>query len=316
MFTTGLLPIYAPVNNFIPSAPIFKSSRAICAASFGVPASGNFSSCGKYTGCPPFGKMSPARKIRGPAISPESTRRRSATELLASEPKSQTVVNPHRVSISCMCFSIASAAAVAALFHAASVKCTWLFQNPATIVFPLQSITRACLGTFTSARLPTAAIVPPEIRTVPSRSAPAVADEYTAPPTSASVPSSLPRAANSASHAATSKPKTPKPRRIMQTPLFPYPSTAATRLSLLRQPVKSLDSSEKRKLFVGAHGAASRVRPLKMTCASCVSTRHAFRLFACRQPSLPLMISGLYPRKTLRPGRPRRFSPGSARPFS
>lgn len=34
-----------------------------------------------------------------------------------------------------MCFSRDAAGAVAALFQADSVKCTWLFQKPATMVF-------------------------------------------------------------------------------------------------------------------------------------------------------------------------------------
>jgi len=75
-------------------------------------------------GWPFFGKMSPARRIFGPGTSPASTRRRRARELFGSEPRSQTVVKPQRVSISCMCFSRAVAGAVAAPFQAGSVKWT------------------------------------------------------------------------------------------------------------------------------------------------------------------------------------------------
>ena len=62
---------------------------------------------------------------------------------------SNTVVKPQRVSISCMCCSSFSAGAFAAPLHASSVKCTWLFQNPAVITLPLQSMTWAAFGTWT-----------------------------------------------------------------------------------------------------------------------------------------------------------------------
>jgi hypothetical protein len=43
---------------------------------------------------------------------------------------------------------------LAALFHAGSVKWTWLFQNPATMVLPVQSMIRLPSGIRTSAALP------------------------------------------------------------------------------------------------------------------------------------------------------------------
>ena len=67
-----------------------------------------------------------------------------------SEPRSHTVVKPHRVSISCICAVSGAAGALPAFFHTASVKWTWLFQKPATMVLPVQSITRASGGIWTS----------------------------------------------------------------------------------------------------------------------------------------------------------------------
>ena len=90
----------------------------------------------------------------GPSTSPALTRRRSANESAGSEPISHTVVKPHRVSISCICAVSDAAGALAAFFHTASVKWTWLFQKPATMVLPAQSITRASDGICTSLRLP------------------------------------------------------------------------------------------------------------------------------------------------------------------
>jgi hypothetical protein len=71
--------------------------------------------------------------------------RRCRSDPYAGKPTSQTLVKRHRVSISCMCFSSEAAGAVAAFLHAASVKWIWLFQNPATMVLPVQSMTRASL---------------------------------------------------------------------------------------------------------------------------------------------------------------------------
>ena len=65
-----------------------------------------------------------------------------------------TVVKPHRVSISCICAVSGAAGALPAFLHTASVKWTWLFQKPATMVLPVQSMTRASGGICTSLRPP------------------------------------------------------------------------------------------------------------------------------------------------------------------
>jgi hypothetical protein len=41
----------------------------------------------------------------------------------------------------------------------------WLFQNPATMTFPVQSMMRAELGILTAVRVPTAVILPREVST-------------------------------------------------------------------------------------------------------------------------------------------------------
>ena len=64
-----------------------------------------------------------------------------------------------------MCFVSFWEGAFAASSHVLSEKWTWLFQNPATITFPEQSMTRTEAGSFTPARVPTAAILPPEVST-------------------------------------------------------------------------------------------------------------------------------------------------------
>ena len=73
---------------------------------------------------------------------------------------SHTVVKPHRVSIACICAVSGAAGALAAFFHGASVKWTWLFQKPATMVLPVQSITRASGGIWISLARPTAVMTP------------------------------------------------------------------------------------------------------------------------------------------------------------
>ena len=78
---------------------------------------------------------------------------------------------PHRVSISCMCAVSGAAGPFAALFHTACVKWTWLFQKPATTVLPVQSITRASGGIWTSLALPTALMTPLEVTTTASAAA-------------------------------------------------------------------------------------------------------------------------------------------------
>src|SRR5262249_30592857 len=97
-----------------------------------------------------------------------STRRRSANEFVGSEPRSQTLVKPQRVSISCILASSSAADAFAAFAHAGPVKCTWLFQKPATTALPAQSITRAPFGTCTASRAPTAEITPSDTTTTAS----------------------------------------------------------------------------------------------------------------------------------------------------
>jgi hypothetical protein len=59
-----------------------------------------------------------------------------------------------------MCAVIGAAGAVPACCQTACVKCTWLFQKPATMVLPVQSITRAPPGICTSLALPTALTTP------------------------------------------------------------------------------------------------------------------------------------------------------------
>ena len=114
--------------------------------------------------------------MRGPRISPASMRRRSGTEFAGLEPMSQTVVKPQRVSMSCMCFSSGAAGPPAALFHTGSVKWTWLFQKPATMALPAQSMTRASFGTCTSLRGPIAVMTPSDATTTASRIGAAVGE--------------------------------------------------------------------------------------------------------------------------------------------
>src|SRR5208282_1714536 len=158
--------------------------------------------------------MSPARRICGPGTSPDSTRRRRARELRGSEPRSQTVVKPQLVSISHMWFRSAAAGALAALFQAGSVRWTWLFQKPATMVFPAQSMTRVPFGILTSERLPTAVMIPPEVRTTASLKGAAVGEEYTVAPTKARACGPAASAGNAVKKTTTSKPRAEAHRRI------------------------------------------------------------------------------------------------------
>ena len=99
----------------------------------------------------------------GPGISSALTRRRSASESRGLEPRLHTVVKPHCVSISCICEISGAAGALSAFLHTASVKWTWLFQKPATMVWPEQSITRASGGIWTSPARPTAVMTPADV---------------------------------------------------------------------------------------------------------------------------------------------------------
>ena len=89
---------------------------------------------------------------------------------------SHTVVKPHRVSIACICSTSGAAGAEPALFHTSCVKWTWLFQKPATTVFPVQSMTRASDGIWTSLRLPIAVMTPLVVTTTASPSGVASGD--------------------------------------------------------------------------------------------------------------------------------------------
>ena len=75
-----------------------------------------------------------------------------------------------------MCAVSGAAGALPAFFHTASVKWTWLFQKPATMVLPAQSMTRAFDGTFTSLRPPIAAMTPLPVTTTASASGAASGD--------------------------------------------------------------------------------------------------------------------------------------------
>src|SRR5215216_4191153 len=97
-------------------------------------------------GWPPLGYILPASRMLGPATLPALMRARSGREALGSEPRSHTVVKPHLVSISRIGASSAAAGAEPAFFQTACVKWTWLFQKPATMVLPAQSMTRASDG--------------------------------------------------------------------------------------------------------------------------------------------------------------------------
>ena len=52
------------------------------------------------------------------------------------------------------------------------MKWTWLFQKPATTLFPVQSMTRASAGIWTSLRLPIAVMTPLDARTTASEIGP------------------------------------------------------------------------------------------------------------------------------------------------
>ena len=56
------------------------------------------------------------------------------------------------------------------------VKWTWLFQKPATMVLPVQSMTRASGGIWTSLRLPIAVMTPSDATTTASASGAASGD--------------------------------------------------------------------------------------------------------------------------------------------
>ena len=58
---------------------------------------------------------------------------------------------------------IAKHGALSAFLHTASVKWTWLFQKPATMVWPEQSITRASGGIWTSPARPTVVMTPADV---------------------------------------------------------------------------------------------------------------------------------------------------------
>src|SRR5439155_13713824 len=65
------------------------------------------------------------------------------------------------------------------------VKCTWLFQKPATTVAPVESMTVAPDGIRALARGPIAVIVSRSMSTIPSAIASRSGDTWTRPPTSA-----------------------------------------------------------------------------------------------------------------------------------
>jgi hypothetical protein len=96
-------------------------------------------------------------------------RLRSWRVLVHIEPGSNALVNPYRVSISSSCRATSDAGREATSVHFLSKKCTWLFQNPAVIVSPEQSITWLPCGIGVERLFPTPTIFPPSIRTTPSR---------------------------------------------------------------------------------------------------------------------------------------------------
>src|SRR4029077_11308893 len=127
-------------------------------------------------GCPPLGYILPANRMVGPATSPALMRRRNGRESSGLDPRSHTVVKPHLVSISRIGASSAAVGVLAAFRHSACVKWTWLFQNPATTVLPVQSMTRASVGILTSLRLPIAVMTPLDVTTTASASGAASGD--------------------------------------------------------------------------------------------------------------------------------------------
>ena len=111
----------------------------------------------------------PVARIRGPATSPDSTRSRSCRVFSHDDQMSNTLVKPYWVSIIWNCRVRSAAGTVAGSAHILSRKWTWLFQKPAVIVDPVVSMTVVPRGTRTDARRPTDTILPPSIRTAPSR---------------------------------------------------------------------------------------------------------------------------------------------------
>ena len=75
-----------------------------------------------------------------------------------------------------MCAVSGAAGALAAFFHTASVKWTWLFQKPATMVLPAQSITRASGGNLHVAAAADAVMTPSDVTTTASASGAASGD--------------------------------------------------------------------------------------------------------------------------------------------
>jgi len=83
------------------------------------------------------------------------------------DPVSTAFTTPQRVSMA-RTRSVSSAAGrEAADWNAASMKCTWAFQNPAVTVSPVPSSTVAWSGTRTWSRRPTALMVVPVMTTTP-----------------------------------------------------------------------------------------------------------------------------------------------------
>jgi len=111
----------------------------------------------------------PVVRIPGPFSSPASIRRFRTSVTAGNDPVSKTNAKPY-------CSSIASSAAWStggaeeASLHFGSVKWTWLFQNAASTVRPVQSTTRASGGTCTTPRGPTAVMMPWRKTTVASSS--------------------------------------------------------------------------------------------------------------------------------------------------
>ena len=102
--------------------------------------------------------------MRGPGISPFSTRSLSTTVLARLEAVSTTVVKPKRFSMSVIAAASSGASFAAASANFASVKWTWLFWKPAVTVPPSQPASRRAPRSGMSFAGPAAAIFPSTIR--------------------------------------------------------------------------------------------------------------------------------------------------------